>query len=123
MSQPLFCLGKARETALFEAVEGCLLSAYPDISVKHDRTQTAFISGVQFAWVSQPRRKSDAGAVMLSIGLPQLIHSPRFLHAAEVSPGRFMHHMLLRAPADLDDEVRAWLEWAWAFAQMRRRGR
>lgn len=114
MSQPLFCLGMAPETALFERIEGQLTS-FGDVTVKHDRTQTAFVRRVQFAWVSLPRRKTDAGTVMLSIGLPFCVESPRLLHAAEVSPGRWMHHMLLREEDELDGEVIGWLEAAWAL--------
>lgn len=110
----LFCLGRARETALYAGVEAQLL-AYGDVSVKHDRTQTAFVRRVQFAWVSLPRRRADAGAVMLSIGMPGPMNSPRFLHVAQVAPNRWMHHMLLRTEADLDAEVLAWLEAAWAL--------
>lgn len=113
MSQPLFCLGRARETALFEHIERCVLSL-GDVGVKHDKTQTAFVRKVQFAWVSLPRRKADAGAVMLSIGLPGRVESPRIMYSAKVVPGRWMHHLLLRAEDDLDAEVRSWLEAAWA---------
>lgn len=114
MSQPVFCLGMARETGLCQHIEEYLLSL-GDVSVKHDRTQTAFVRKVQFAWLSLPRRKADAGAVMLSIGLVSRLDSPRILHAAEVSPGRWMHHLLIRTESEFDAEVRAWLEAAWAL--------
>lgn len=121
MSLPLFCAGKAAETALYQALAAVLLSRFPDVTVKHDRTQTAFVRKVQFAWASLPRRRADAGAVMLSIGLPSRLASPRILHAAEVSPGRWMHHMLIRAESELDDEVCTWLEQAWALVGPGRR--
>lgn len=116
----LFCLGRARESELYAHIEHSLL-ALGDVHVKHDRTQTAFVRKVQFAWVSLPRRRADAGAVMLSIGLPGRVDSPRMLHAAEVAPGRFMHHMLIREESDLDGEVLAWLEAAWALVGPGRR--
>ncbi len=120
MNAPLFCLGKARENELYFRIEGILLG-FGEVSVKHDRTQTAFIRRVQFAWVSLPRRKGDAGAVMLSIGLPSLVNSPRMLHAAEVSPGRYMHHLLIREESELDGEVLSWLEAAFALVGPGRR--
>ncbi len=120
MSVPLFCLGKARETALYEQIEEALL-AFGEVSVKHDRTQTAFVRKVQFAWVSLPRRKADAGAVMLSIGLPSRVESSRMLHAAQVAPGRFMHHMIIREESELDGEALSWLEAAWALVGPGRR--
>lgn len=122
MSIPVFCLGRERETALYRHIEAHLLAHYPDVTVKHDRTQTAFVRKVQFAWVSLPRRKADAGAVMLSIGLPSPIEDrSRFLHVAEVAPGRFMHHMLLRDEAELDHDVAAWLDAAWGLVGCGRR--
>lgn len=120
MSQPLFCLGKEQESALYALIEARIL-ALGDVTVKHDRTQTAFVRRVQFAWVSLPRRKADAGAVMLSIGMPEPIASPRILHAAEVAPGRWMHHLLIHSEAGFDAEVQAWLEAAWALVGPGRR--
>lgn len=121
MSQPSFCLGKQTETALFEAIEAHILTACPDTTVKHDRTQTAFVRTVQYTWVSLPRRSADAGAVMLSIGLPGRMESPRILYAAEVAPGRWMHHMLIRNFSDLDEEISEWLRAAWALIGCGRR--
>lgn len=114
MSQPVFCLGMPLESTLFEAIEQRVL-AFGDVRVKHDRTQTAFVRQVQFAWASLPRRKADAGAVMLSFGLPGRMESPRIQYAAEVAPGRWMHHMIIRSADDIDGEVAGWLEAAWAL--------
>ena len=122
MSQPVFSAGMPRETALYERLERIVLS-FGDVSVKHDRTQTAFVRRVQFAWVSLPRRKSDAGAVMLSVGLPGRMESPRIQYAAEVSPGRWMHHLIIREESEIDAEIKAWLEAAWALVGPGRRTR
>lgn len=122
MSQPVFSAGMPRETALYERLERIVLS-FGDVSVKHDRTQTAFVRRVQFAWVSLPRRKSDAGAVMLSVGLPGRMESPRIQYAAEVSPGRWMHHLIIREESEIDAEIKAWLEAAWALVGLGRRTR
>lgn len=121
MSMPLFCAGKPEESALYATVEAHLTGCFPDVTIRHSRTQTAFVRQVQFAWVSLPRRRADAGAVMLSIGMTGPVESPRILYRAEVAPGRWMHHMLLRRPEELDDEVCAWLEAAWALVGCGRR--
>ncbi len=114
MNHPLFCEGLERETALYGHIAQHILS-YGDVTVKHDQTQTAFVRNVQFAWVSRPRRKTDAGSVMLSVGLPFHVESPRILYAAQVAPGRWMHHTLMRSERELDEEVISWLEAAWAL--------
>lgn len=121
MSQPLFCMGKPDETALYAAIERRVLALCPDATIKHDRTQTAFVRRVQFLWLSMPRRKGDAGALTLSIALPSQLDSPRIRYAAEVASGRWMHHMLVRTEGDLDADVCAWIEAAWALVGCGRR--
>ncbi|MBQ7848234.1 MAG: hypothetical protein IJ343_00730 [Clostridia bacterium] len=115
MSQPLFCIGKPEETDLFKAIEARILTRFPDTAVKHDRTQTAFVRKVQFTWVSLPRRKADAGAVMLSIGLPAPLESPRIRHCAETAPGRWMHHIIVKSADELDEELCSWIGAAWTL--------
>lgn len=115
MSQPLFCMGKPEETALYETIEARILALCPDVTVKHDRTQTVFRRRVQFLWLSMPRRKADAGALMLSIGLPSRLESTRLLYAAEVAPGRWMHHLLIRSAQELDANLISIIEASWAL--------
>ena len=115
MSQPAFCLGKREETALYEAVEARILALCPGVTVKHDRTQTAFIRRVQFLWLSMPRRKRDEGALMLSVALPSRLESIRLLYATEVAPGRWMHHLLLRSPDEIDADLSNVIQAAWAL--------
>jgi hypothetical protein len=42
--------------------------------------------------------------------------SPRWKEIVEPHPGRFTHHLELRSSAEIDDEVRAWLQEAWTAA-------
>ena len=115
MSQPLFCLGKPEETALYETIEARILALCPDATVKHDRTQTAFVRKMQFLWLSLPRRKGDAGGLLLSVALPSRLESMRLLYAAEVAPGRWMHHLVLRSANDLDADLISLIQAAWAL--------
>lgn len=121
MSQPLFCLGRPVETELFQAIEDRVLSLCPDVTVKHDRTQTSFLRKVQFTWVSLPRRKADTNAVMLSIGLPSPLDSARVLHCAEVAPDRWMHHIIIRSAVEVDEALSSWIMAAWALVGPGRR--
>ncbi|NTU80389.1 MAG: hypothetical protein HGA45_13600 [Chloroflexales bacterium] len=54
--------------------------------------------------------------LVLSIGLPWRDQSPRWKQVGEPYPGRFMHHLELYDPAEVDDEVRTWLRQAWEAA-------
>jgi hypothetical protein len=42
--------------------------------------------------------------------------SPRWKEIVEPAPGRFTHHLELHSTADVDDEVRSWLQEAWESA-------
>ena len=107
----------------YDAVSARLRALFPDAEEKVDRTQTAYARGVQFAWLSAPKRKADHGGVVLSFALPERLDSQRVFAAVEPYPGRWMHHMLLRAPEELDDACERWLTEAWAFAARRGRRR
>lgn len=115
MSQPLFCMGKPEETALYEAIEARVRTLCPDVTVKHDRTQTAFRRRVQFLWLSLPHRKAETGTLMLSIGLPSRLESARLLYAAEVAPGRWMHHLLIRSVDEIDADLSVIIQASWAL--------
>lgn len=71
-----------------------------------------------FAWVWMPDRylRGRSAPLVLSIGLPWREDSPRWKQVAEPYPGRFMHHLELYDPAEVDDEVCTWLRQAWQAA-------
>ena len=108
-------LAMPESIACYEAILTRLRSAFPEAAVKVSRTQTALARGVQFAWLSVPRRRRDRGSVVLSFALPERVDSPRVFASAEPYPGRWMHHMLIGSPEELDGECLGWLAAAWAF--------
>lgn len=103
----------------YEAALAYLQTVFPDASLKVDRTQAALTHGVQFAWLSAPKRKKDAGCVILSFALPEQATSPRIFASVEPYPGRWMHHLLLHTPNELDEACVAWLRLAYDFAGRR----
>ena len=121
MMMPETFLAFPQSIPCYEAVCTRIQAAFPHAALKVDRTQTAFVRGVQFAWLSAPRRKADQGGLVLSFSLPERASSPRIFASGEPYPGRFMHHMLLRAPEELDSECLGWLSRAWNFAERRER--
>lgn len=124
MTVPESFLACPESIPCYEAVYTRLTGMFPEAAVKVDRTQTAFSRGVQFAWLSAPKRKADRGGVVLSFSLPERAESDRIFASVEPYPGRWMHHMLLRGPDALDEACEAWLRGAWDFAGRRsvRRG-
>jgi hypothetical protein len=102
--------------AVFRAVEravGDLGAA--DVSVM--RSQIRFRRRAIFAYVWRPGRYvHSAVPAVLSIALPHEIVSPRIKEVVHPSARTWMHHVELRAPGEVDDEVRRWLAEAYAAA-------
>ena len=115
MSAPLVPLGPPSAYALYDLVEAHILSTYPDGSVRHSKTQTAFARKVQFVWVTQPLHKADAGGIQFYLALPFLLDSPRVVRFSCPSRERYMHQFVLRSPADFDAELKEWIGMAWAM--------
>ena len=121
MSTPLVPLGPSSAYALYDLVEAHILSTYPDVTVRHTKTQTAFARKVQFTWVTQPLHKADAGGIQFYLALPFLLDSPRVVRFSCPSRERYMHQFVLRSPADFDAELKEWIGMAWAMVGCGRR--
>ena len=82
------------------------------------KSQVAFRRRRAFAWVWRPAQYLPQSPVplVLSIALPGRDGSPRWKQVVEPAPGRFMHHLEVRATTDIDAEVRQWLRQAWDAA-------
>ena len=121
MSLPIVPLGHASAYALYDLVEAHLLATYPDVSVRHTKTQTAFARKVQFAWVTPPLHKADAGGIQFYLSLPFLLDSPRVVRYSCPSRERYMHQFVLRTPDDFDAELKEWIALSWALVGPGRR--
>ena len=86
-------------------------------TVAGSKSQVAFKRRRGFAYVWRPGRyvSSDVPAV-LSIAMPHEVVSARWKEVVHPSPRTWMHHLELRAAAEVDDEVRGWLREAYAEA-------
>lgn len=91
--------------------------ALGEVEVRVSRSQVAFRRRRGFAYVWRPGRyvRSDVPAV-LSLALPRELPSARWKEVAHPSPRVWMHHLELRAPDEVDDEVRGWLGQAYGAA-------
>ena len=86
--------------------------------VRLTATQVAFRHRIGFAWIWLPGTwlpHPDA-EVVLSLGLRRRLDSPRWKQVVEPYPGRWMHHLEVLAPANLDDEVAGWVADAYDAA-------
>ena len=98
-----------------------LLSALEPVGpaeMRVSKSQIAFRRRKSFAWVWIPARylRGKTAPLVLSLAFPARDPSPRWKEIVQPAPGRFMHHLELFAPAEVDAEVLTWLERAWINA-------
>ena len=86
--------------------------------VRVGRSQIGFRRRHPFAAVWIPGRylSGPSAPLVLSVFLHDQDASPRWKEVVEAAPGRFTHHLELRAPQDVDEEVAGWLRRAWEQA-------
>lgn len=108
--------GAPKTLALYTAVADAV-AAVGHAEVRVTKSQVAFRRQRGFAYVWRPGQyvRSEVPAV-LSIVLPHRVGSTRFKEVVHPSAMVWMHHLELSDPADLDDEVRAWLAQAYENA-------
>lgn len=102
--------------AVFRAVAAAI-RGMGECEQRVSKSQIAFRRDRGFAYVWRPGQyvRSDVPAV-LSIALPQPLESPRIKETVHPSPRVWMHHLELRRPREVDEEVRRWLSMAFAAA-------
>lgn len=114
-----FFNGRPQELALYQALFRHLEAEFPQASVKVQKSQISFYGRHLFAMVSLPRRKQESG-IVVTIGLPQRLGSPRVAVAVEPYPGRWTHHVPVSREAELDSELLGWLREAYTFSEEKR---
>lgn len=102
---------------LYELAEEKILTL-PDVRIKAGKTQVGFYNRHLFAalWT----RKNFLG---LSFGLGYRLEHPRITESVEPYPNRWTHHVHIREPGDIDEQLMAWLREAYDFALNKGRAR
>jgi len=102
--------------AVLSAVAAAV-SGLDGVSVRTTKSQVAFRRRHGFAFVWRPGQyvASDVPAVV-SVALPRELASPRWKEVVHPSPRVWMHHLEVRDPVEVDDEVAEWLREAWVAA-------
>lgn len=96
------------------------LTIFDDVTRKIQKTQISFSSGKGFAYVWLPIHKVKGRPehyFVLSISLNRQLKSPRIVEAVEPYPGRWMHHLIIAAQEDYDQELMEWLREAYLFGK------
>ncbi len=107
--------------ALYEVFARKLLAMFPEARVRVQKTQITFSNRHGFACVSQLRVRRRAELpdpyIVVTLGLPAPLDSPRAAAQTEPYPGRWTAHIVLGAPGEIDDELLGWVHQAYEFAQ------
>ena len=114
-----FFEGKLQERELYEALFARMEQAFPDASVKVQKSQISFYHKHLFAAVSLPlRRRKDwpERCIVVTIGLARPLESPRAAVKVEPYPGRWTNHVLLAQREEIDEQLLGWLREAYDFA-------
>ena len=109
-----FFAGQSLSRKLFDDVHR-EVEALGETSMRVTKSQIAFKRRRGFAWVWMPEKylKRKAAPLVLSLSLPRRDPSPRWKEIVESYPGRFMHHLELYDPSEIDEQVKGWLREAW----------
>lgn len=91
-----------------------VLASHPGVVERTTRSQVAFGRRTVFAFLWRPGQylRHPGAEVVLSIGLPHHVGSPRFKEVAHPTAARWIHHLEVHEVGDLDDDVAAWLREA-----------
>ena len=106
---------------LYEAFCGAVLDLYPEAKIKVQKTQISFYNRHLFACASflRVRKKKELPApyLVITLGMPRPLASPRAAAVTEPYPGRWTAHIVIGEKEEVDEELLGWLAEAYAFAQ------
>lgn len=115
--------GRPLELALYQTLFRSMETAFPEASVRVQKTQISFYGRHLFAAVSLPVRRRKGWpehCIVVTIGLSHRLESPRIAVAVEPYPNRWTHHVLVSGEEQIDAELLDWLKEAWAFSENKR---
>ena len=112
-----FFAGHDDSRQLFDALHRAIDACGP-AEVRVTKSQVAFRRRKTFAraWMPGTYLRGKHAPLVLTLGFRHRDSSPRWKEIVEPAPSRFTHHLELYATADIDDEVRSWLQAAWTAA-------
>jgi hypothetical protein len=117
MNLDQFFMGYEETRPIFEALRSAI-DDFGQVEVRVSKSQVAFKRDKAFAWAWIPGRylKGRTAPLVLSLSFASRNESPRWKEIVEPARGRFTHHLELWSTADIDGQVRGWLEEAWQSA-------
>ena len=118
MDELFFFDGKPEELALYETLLDRIKALGAFTAIAH-KTQISLKNRRVFACVSifrvLPKGLLPAHYLVLTLGLPYPLDSPRIAAKTEAQPGRWTHHIVLGSTSELDAELLEWIRQAYEF--------
>ena len=112
--------GKPQELALYETLFEAMDRAFPESSVRVQKSQISFYDRHLFAAASIPvRRKKDwpKQCLLVTFGLVRRETDPRVAVAVEAYPNRWTLDVVVSRPEEIVGQLLGWLEEARDFAR------
>jgi len=105
-----YFVGRDESRRIFDALHSAV-DEVGSVELRVTKSQVAFRrrTGFAWAWIPQMYLAGRVAPLVLSVSLRRRDDSPRWKEVVEPYPGRFMHHLELRDPGEIDAEVRGWL--------------
>lgn len=102
------------EQQLFDSLLAGLRRHCPSTEAEVQKTDVALQEGGRpFAYVWVPGVRRIPGRplhyIVVSFGLNRCIDDPRMTEVTQSYPGRWMHHVVVATPAEIDDTLLGWL--------------
>ena len=118
----LYFYGKPFEFSLYRQLVCRMNESLPGMSAKVQKSQISFYGRHLFAAVSLPRSKKSfpEHSILVTIGLPYRLESPRAAVTVEPYPGRWTHHVPVWEEERIDSELMDWLREAYIFSESKR---
>lgn len=121
MDTLVFFSGRPDALELYRDFEDLLYREFPCVNRRVQKTQITFYNRHVFACVSFARVKKKAelpeGYLVITIGLPAPLESPRIAVKTEPYPNRWTHHIVISRPEELDGELMGWIRASYDFAE------
>ena len=121
IDEMMFFDGKSVSLSLYETFAEKLFALFPDTGMRIQKTQITFTNPKVFSCVSmlkvRPAKGRPKEYITVTFGLGYQLLSPRIDVSVEAHPGRWIHHVLISQPEEIDSQLMGWVREAYDFSK------
>jgi len=120
----IFFCGHPSALNLYQIIADRILEEIDNVKIKVSKTQISFSNKRNFAFVSflpvKTAKERGKDYITVSFGHFKKCESPRIDAVAEAYPGRWTHHICIKQPEEIDEELLNWIKEAAALSASKR---